>query len=116
MVILTWILSAVSVLGVAGTVAAMIFFPTVAAPLLARVASAVLGCTKCLVVAAFVAVALGSFWYGRHGQYARGHAAAIAAIASEDEKTIANATEKRNVWRECKARSGTWDQSTGACK
>lgn len=116
MVILTWILGVVSVLGVGGTVAAFIFFPAVAAPIAAKVTQAVLACKACLVVAALVAVALGSFWYGREGEYGKGHTAAIAEIAGEDAAALANATAKRNVWKECKARDGTWNQSTGVCK
>lgn len=115
-IIATWILSIVSVLGVAGTVGMFVFFPTVAAPIAGKITAAVLACKTCLVVAALVAVALGSFWYGREGQYDKGHAAAIAAIASEDAATIASALTKRNVWKECRARNGAWDQATGACK
>jgi hypothetical protein len=115
-VIATWILGIVSVLGVGGTVAAFIFAPTVAAPILEKVTAMVLACKTCLVIAALVGVALGSFWYGREGQYDKGHAAAIAEIASEDASVIADATAKRNIWKECRARSGTWDQATGDCK
>lgn len=116
MVILTWVLSIVSVLGFAGTVAAFIFFPTVAVPIVEKVTQAVLACKACLVVAALVAVALGSYWYGRRGEYSRGHTAAIAEVASEDAATLAKATEKRAVWQECRARDGAWNQSTGECK
>lgn len=116
MVILTWILGAVSVLGVGGTIAAFIFFPTVAVPVLSKVTEAVLACRVCLEIAACVALALGSFWYGYAGRYERGHAAAIAEIASENAIALKDATEKRAVWKECVARSGTWDQTTGACK
>lgn len=116
MVILTWILSVVGVLGVGGTVVAMIFFPTVAVPILAKITSTLLGCKTCLIVAAFVAVALGSYWYGRNGEYDKGHTAAVAEIAAEDDAAISRALDKRNAWKECKARSGTWNQSTGTCK
>lgn len=116
MVILTWVLAAVSVLGVGGTVAAMVFFPTVAAPILAKVTQVVLACKACLVVAALVAVAIGSFWYGREGEYGKGHTAAIAEIASENAAVLKQATEKRAVWQSCRSRSGTWNQSTGECK
>jgi hypothetical protein len=115
-VIATWVLGVVSALGVTGTIAAFIFFPTVAAPILGKVMQAVLACKTCLVVAALVGVALGSYWYGRHGEYDKGHAAAIAAIASEDAATIANALASRNVWKECRARNGVWNQATGDCK
>lgn len=116
MVLLTWLLAIVSVLGVGGTIAAFVFFPTVAAPILEKVTAAILACRTCLVVAALVAVALASFWYGREGEYDKGHAAAIAAIASEDAATLKAATEKRAAWQECRARDGTWDQTRGECK
>lgn len=115
-VIATWILGAVGVLGVAGTVAAFIFFPAVAAPILEKVTATLLACKTCLVIAALVGVALGSFWYGREGQYDRGHAAAIAEIASEDAGAISDALTMRNVWKECRARNGAWNQATGDCK
>lgn len=116
MVVLTWLLGAVSVLGVGGTIAGFIFFPTVVAPIVAKITEKVLACKVCLVVAALVGVALGSFWYGREGEYDKGHVAAIAAIAAEDAATIADATEKRNVWKDCRARNGVWNQATGECK
>lgn len=116
MVILTWVLAAVSFLGVGGAIAAFIFFPTVAAPILEKVTQAVLACKACLVVAALVAVALGSFWYGREGEYDKGHTAAIAEIASEDAAVLKAATAKRAIWQSCRARNGTWNQSTGVCK
>lgn len=112
----TWVLSVVSVLGVAGTVAAFIFFPAVAAPIVGKVTSAVLGCKTCLVVAALVVASLSSYWYGRHGEYEKGHAAAIAAIASEDAAALKLATEKRAAWKECRQRDGEWDQTRGECK
>lgn len=116
MVIATWILAAVSALGLTGTIVALIFFPTVAAPILSKVTDTVLKCKICLVVAVLVIVALGSFWYGRRGEYERGHTAAIAEIASENAAALAQAVEKRSVWKECRAREGHWDQSTGECK
>lgn len=114
--IATWVLSIISVFGVAGTIAAFIFFPAIAAPIASKVTTAILACKTCLIVAAFVAIALGSYWYGRHGEYDKGHKAAIAAIASEDAATIANALAARNAWKKCRDESGTWDQSTGRCK
>lgn len=116
MVILTWVLGAVSVLGVGGAVAAFIFFPTVVVPIIESVLRVLLGCKWCLIAAAFVAVTLASYWYGRSGQYERGYTAAIAEIAAEDASTIKAATEKRDVWKQCRANSGTWDQATGECK
>lgn len=116
MVILTWILAAVSTLGVGGAVAAMVFFPTVAVPILQSVVRAVLACKVCLIVLGAVVLALSSYWYGRHGQYERGHAAAVAEIAAEDEAAVAHALEKRGEWQKCHDGNGTWDQTTGDCK
>ena|SRR6266851_5426563 len=114
-VIATWVLAAVSVLGVGGTIAAFIFVPTIAAPIASKVVAVLLGCKTCLLVAAFVAVALGSYWYGRHGEYDKGHTAAVAEIAAEDANAIKNALDARNVWKECQTKNGTWNQSTGEC-
>lgn len=115
-VVATWVLSAVSVLGVGGAIVAFIFFPAVASPILAKVTATVLACKTCLVVAALAVVALGSFWYGREGEYDKGHTAAVAEIASENIAALKDATEKRAIWKECKARSGEWDQTRGECK
>jgi hypothetical protein len=116
MVVLTWVLAAVSALGVAGAAAAFIFVPTIAMPIAEKVVKVLLGCAVCLWVSLVIFTALGSYWYGRHGEYDKGHTAAIAEIAAEDEAAVTHALEKRNVWKDCKARSGTWDQSTGDCK
>jgi hypothetical protein len=51
-----------------------------------------------------------------HQIYQSGYDAALADIAEENEATIARAVAKRNVWRDCKARGGQWDQSTGRCQ
>ena len=115
MTLTTWIVAAVSVLGGGGAIAAFIFFPTVAAPILEKITATLLSCKVCLAVAALIAVALGSYWYGRHGEYAKGHAAAIAAVASEDAAVLKDATEKRAVWKQCRTRGGSWNQSTGEC-
>lgn len=115
-VVTTWVLSVVSVLGVGGAVAAFIFFPAVATPILSKVTAALLACKTCLVVALVVVTALASFWYGRDGQYAKGHTAAIAEIAAENEAALSAAVTKRAAWKECKARNGEWDQTTGECK
>lgn len=116
MVVLTWILGIVSTLGIAGTIAALVFFPTVAMPILEKVVAVLLSCKPCLYALAFVVSVTASYWYGHHGEYHRGYDAALSAIAAEDDAAIQRATEKRTVWKECRARDGQWDQSTGECK
>lgn len=116
MVILTWVLGVVGTLGVGGAIAAFVFFPTVAMPIAKGVVEVVLSCKPCLWVALVVAVAIGCFWYGRDGEYDKGHIAAVAEIAAEDEKAVANALAKRTEWEECRQSNGAWDQSRGECK
>lgn len=116
MIALTWILTIVGTLGVGGAIAAFVFFPAVAGPIIAKVVEVMLGCKPCLIAAALVIVALTSFWYGREGQFDKGHTAAIAEIAAEDAATIARATEKRAEWQKCRSGGGAWDQTTGRCK
>lgn len=50
-----------------------------------------------------------------HKIYQAGYDAALSDIAEENEASISRAVEKRNVWRDCRARNGQWDQSTGSC-
>jgi hypothetical protein len=50
-----------------------------------------------------------------HKVYQSGYDAALSDIAEENAETIARAVEKRNVWKDCRARDGSWDQSTGRC-
>lgn len=116
MVILTWLLGIVSVLGVGGSIAAFVFFPTVAVPVIEKIVTAVLGCKSCLIALAFVVSIVVSFWYGRHGEYAKGYEKALSDIAAEDAAAIERATQMRSVWKECRLNSGEWDQSTGECK
>jgi hypothetical protein len=116
MVILTWVLSVMSVLGIGGAIVAAVFFPTVAMPVIEKIVQVLLGCTKCLIAMAFVVSVVGSYWYGHHGEYAKGYDAALSDIAAENDAAIQRATEKRSVWKECRARDGQWDQSTGECK
>ena len=116
MTFISWALAVTSVLGLGWTIAAAVFFPTITMPIIEKIMAALLGCKWCLIVAAFVLSVLASYWYGHHGEYAKGYDAALSAIAAEDAAAIQRATEKRAVWQECHQRSGTWDQSTGECK
>lgn len=113
----TWLIGILGVTGAGAAVAAVVFLgPAAFVGIIRPILVTFIACTKCVALVVFVIATVGSYWVGRNGEYKRGHVAAIAEIAAEDERTIANATEKRNVWRECKARSGQWDQSTGDCK
>jgi len=93
MVILTWLLGIASVLGIGGTVAALVFFPTVALPILEKVTATLLSCKPCLVALAFVLSTVGAYWYGHHGEYTKGYDKALSDIAAEDNAAIQRATE-----------------------
>ena len=112
----SWLLGIVGTLGVGGTVVAVVFFPTVAVPILEKIVAALLGCKNCLIASAFVVAVLGAYWYGHHGEYRKGYDAALSDIAQEDTAAIERATQMRGVWKDCRLRSGEWDQSTGECR
>lgn len=50
-----------------------------------------------------------------HKVYQSGYNAALADIAEENDEAIARAVAKRNVWKDCRSRGGTWDQTSGTC-
>jgi hypothetical protein len=116
MIILTWLLGAVGVLGVAGAIAAFIFVPAVAVPIVTKTVDWLLGCKRCLVALAFVAVALAAFWGGHHGAYQSGVNDTIAGIARADTKLVDRARAARAKLKECEAEGGNWDQSKGKCR
>lgn len=51
-----------------------------------------------------------------HKIYQSGYDTALADIAEDNAETIARAVAKRNVWKDCRARNGQWDQTTGKCQ
>lgn len=114
--ITTWVLGIVGVLGVGGVIVAYVVFPTIALPIIEKIAEKLFGCKACLIVFAFVLSVIAAYWAGHHGEYAKGYDAALSAIAAEDSAAIQRATEKRAIWQECRNHNGQWDQSTGSCK
>jgi hypothetical protein len=73
--------------------------------------------------AAIGAGVVGALWlsYGvwHHEIYSdgfkQGQASTLAAIAAEDDKMIAKASELRGVFTACRDRGGHWNQTTGRC-
>lgn len=47
--------------------------------------------------------------------YKSGWNAAIAAIAAQDQSAIADAQQKRSVFKACRAEGRKWDPTTGTC-
>jgi hypothetical protein len=66
MVVLTWILSVVGVLGVGGAIAAAVLFPAVAIPLLQSIVARVIACRSCLYALALIGACMASWWLGHH--------------------------------------------------
>ena len=114
--LVSWGLGILGTLGIGGAIVAFVFFPVVAVPIMEKIVAALLGCKWCMVAAGVVAIALFSYWYGYHGEYAKGYEKAVSDIAAEDAAAIERATQMRSVWKECRLSSGEWDQSTGECK
>ncbi len=115
MIALSWVLGVVSVLGVGGAIAALIFFPVVAVPILQKTVEWLLGCKRCLYALAIVALALAAFWGGHHKAVldcrADNAAAAlrnqqldldIAHRAAEAESTLIKSIEDKASAREKK--------------
>lgn len=79
MVALTWILSVVGALGVGGAIAAAVFFPAVAIPLLQSIVARVIACKPCLYALALIGACFASWWLGHHQAVMDCRAGAIAA-------------------------------------
>lgn len=116
-VAMSWLIATLGISGAAAAAAAAVYLgPAAALGLFGRLLAGFMACTRCVVAAVFVLATVGSYWVGRHGEYARGHHAALAEIAEENQAAIARATELRGAWRDCRSRNGQWDQSTGSCQ
>ncbi len=62
---------------------------------------------------AIVLITAYGIWY--HHVWSNGYDDALAAIAKQDKKAIAKATQYRAVFSDCRARGLQWDQATGKC-
>lgn len=71
--------------------------------------------TKLLVAAGLVAALLTAYGVWHHTVYKKGYVAALADIARQDSKAIADATELRSAFKACRDANRKWDQVTGAC-
>lgn len=98
--ITTWIGAAIGTLGIAGTIAAMIAFPTVVIPVLQSVVSAILKCRPCLIALVFFAsvsgALYGGYWYGRSIE---------KAVCREGELAAELANREADLEAQSKARS-----------
>lgn len=113
MVSLSWILGIVSVLGIAGTIAAVILVPAIAIPILQSIVAQILRCKPCLYVLAVIGMCIASWWYGHHQAVLDCRAGELAAelrnkqadldaanAAASDEKARAKSIEESaNVQR-----------------
>lgn len=93
---LPWIFAAVGALGVGGTIAAAIAFPTVVIPLVERIVSAFLKCRPCLIALVFVASIASAFFYGRSVEKAACRADALAAELRNREIDLEIASKSRS--------------------
>lgn len=96
----TWVGAAVGTLGIAGTIAACIAFPTVVVPILQSVVSTILKCRPCLIALVFVAsvtaALFGGYWKGRSIEKAECRADAIAAELRNREIDLEVASKARS--------------------
>ncbi len=64
--LLYYVLPIVAVLGVGGTIVALVATGVIGIPVLVKIVDWILGCRWCLIVLAFLAFGLASFWIGHH--------------------------------------------------
>lgn len=113
----SWLIGVVGVGGAIGAIAATVTIgPAATFAIVGPIVSRFLACAKCVAVVVFVLSTVGSYWVGRHGEYHRGYDAAVSDIAEENAATISLAVERRRPVSDCKARNGTWNQTTRRCQ
>ncbi len=71
--------------------------------------------TKVIIVLGLVTSLLAAYGVWHHKIYTKGWNAAIAAIAAQDSKAIADATARRSAFKACREQGKRWDTVTGAC-
>lgn len=72
--------------------------------------------TKLITVGVLAASLLTAYGIWHHKVYTKGWNGALAAIARQDSRAIAAATELRSAFKTCRDSGQKWDQVTGACK
>lgn len=93
MVVLTWILSVVGVLGVGGAIAAAVLFPAVAIPIIQSIATRIIACRSCLYALAIIAACWASWWFGHHQAVLDCRAGELAAKIRNQQIDIENANK-----------------------
>lgn len=78
-----WIVGIVATLGVSGAIAAVIFFPAVAIPIVQSVVTWLMKCKPCLYALAVAGLMAASWWHGHHK-------AVLACREAELEAVIRN--------------------------
>lgn len=71
--------------------------------------------TKLITIGVLLASLLTAYGVWHHKVRMGGWNAALAAIAKQDSKAIAKATEMRSAFKTCREQGKKWDQTTGAC-
>jgi hypothetical protein len=75
----TWIVAVIGTFGVAGTIAAAIFFPAVVIPVLENLVTWLLRCKPCLFAMAIAGACFASWWFGHHQAVLQCREAELAA-------------------------------------
>lgn len=71
--------------------------------------------TKLITIGVLAASLLAAYGLWHHRVYTKGWNDALAAIARQDSKAIADATRLRSAFKTCREAGRKWDQTTGAC-
>jgi hypothetical protein len=72
--------------------------------------------TKLLIAAGLIGAVITAYAVWHHEIYQSGYDKAISDIAEENQAAIGLAIERRQPWKDCRARNGVWIQSTRTCQ
>jgi uncharacterized membrane protein len=114
--ILTILIGVVSVLGPLGAIAAIIFAPAIALPVIRSAIGTFLACRWCVLIAAVLVACVASYWIGRTGAYNKGVDDTVERVARGDAKVVDRARHARAKLQECREQGLRVDQTTGACR
>lgn len=71
---------------------------------------------KAIGIGLVIAAIVGGFLYLKTHYYNQGYAAAVQAIAAQDQRAINARDEALAKVRACRNRGGTWDVVDGMCR
>lgn len=95
MTTLLWVVGGLGVFGVTGVIAACVFVPAVAIPILRQIGLYIAGCKVCLVVLAIIVALIVGYFTGHHRAVVACKADALAAQLAAKQADLDNAKKAK---------------------